>query len=206
MKPQQLLLPIFLFFIAQTLNAQTFKAGITAGVNWTQIDGDNIGGFTKPGLSAGVISEIPLAQNWGLAFEILYSQKGSTSFLTTSGYNFTLYYDYAEMPLLVKFHDPKGGLTFGAGASAGRLVRYKYTESKVDLTDIYFKDHKPNNWDWDYVLEGSYQFNDVWSAGIRWSKSMRSFRFDPNSNFNGKQLHHLITLRTSFLFSTLFKK
>ena len=71
MKPQQLLLPIFLFFIAQNLNAQTFKAGITAGVNWTQIDGDDVGGFTKPGLYAGVISEIPLAQNWGLAFEIL---------------------------------------------------------------------------------------------------------------------------------------
>lgn len=207
MKPQLLSLLFTLLILGtQHTHAQTFKAGATVGINWAQIEGDNVGGFTKPGLYAGVISEIPLAKNWAVAFEILYSQKGSSSFLTTSGYQFTLHYDYAEIPLLIKFSDPKGGLTFGAGASAGRLVRYKYTETKVDLSEAYYKDYKPNKWNWEYLLEGSYQFNDVWSAGIRWNRSFSSFRFDPNSNFNNRQFHHLITLRTAFVFSTLFKK
>lgn len=185
--------------------AQLFRAGVVAGMNWSQIEGDNIGGFTKPGLYTGLLSEMSLARNWALSLEILYSQKGSSSNLTTSGIDFRLVYDYVDLPLLVKFRDPKGGLTFGAGLSMGRLLRYKYVEEKVDRSDAYYGNYLPKRSNYEYLLEGSYQISDIWSVGVRWNRSFLSFRTDPNSGFRGGQFHHYISLRTAFVFSALFK-
>lgn len=206
MLKRSLILPILVLFFSSTASAQLFKAGVALGANFAQIEGDDIGGYTKPGLHVGFTSELPLNQRWGLAFELLYSQKGSNSFLTTAGNEFSLRYNYAEIPLLVRFHDLKGGLTFRAGVSLGRLVNYKYLLEKVDLSQSYFATYKPKKWDLESIIEGSYMFNNFWGVGIRWNYSLLSFRYDPNSNFGGRQLHNLITLRTYFLFSALLEK
>ena len=187
-------------------SAQLFKAGVAVGVNFSQIEGDDIGGYTKPGLHLGVSSELPLSERWGVAFELLYSQKGSNSFLTSAGDEFSLRYNYAEIPLLLKFTDLKGGLTFRAGVSLGRLVSYKYLFEKIDLSNSYFATYKPKKWDLESIVEGAYMVNNFFGVGIRWNYSLLSFRFDPNSNFGGRQLHNLITLRTYFLFSALMEK
>ena len=189
-------------------HAQFFKAGIVGGLNASQIDGDNEGGFTKLGVNAGFISQIDLAESWYLNFEILYAQKGSAPAFNTFKY-FKIQTDYAEMPLTIKYHDKKGGLIFGAGLALERLVRAKFfNEFGDDVSELYFIDAgKPKDWNLSGILEGTYMFNPVWGLNIRFSKSILPYRTDSSSQFrNFGQFHRSVAVRTIFLFWAIGKK
>jgi hypothetical protein len=200
-----ILLAVFPFVFSQ---AQFFKAGIVGGLNASQIDGDNEGGFTKLGVNAGFISQVDISESWYLNFEILYTQKGSAPAFNTFRY-FKIQTDYAEMPLTIKYHDKKGGLIFGAGLSLERLVRAKFfNEFGNDVSELYFVDSgKPKDWNLSGVLEGTYMFNPVWGLNIRFSKSILPYRTDSSSQFrNFGQFHRSVAVRTIFLFSAFGEK
>jgi hypothetical protein len=78
--------------------------GAKGGVSFTTLSGDPYPVYdARIGFSAGVFVSIPVARNWSIQPEILYSQKGAK----TSGYcsglptSWTLKLDYVEVPILI---------------------------------------------------------------------------------------------------------
>jgi hypothetical protein len=98
----------FLFLIAKLPHGfaqdNFFQAHLRLGGNFSQVDGDAIGGYNKVGLHTGIgVSHKIAGKNHHIGFEILYSQKGSVRRIDPkdpSPQIFRLYFDYIEFPIL----------------------------------------------------------------------------------------------------------
>lgn len=100
---------LFVFLINfQMLYAQNrFGAGIILGLNASQIDGDKRLGFKKPGLNAGLLGNIRLANKLDFNLEMLYSQRGSQSelFINDELPYFKIKLNYIEIPFMFVYKD-----------------------------------------------------------------------------------------------------
>jgi hypothetical protein len=126
-----LLVPSFFFMVVYDTMAQSFSAGLLAGVSATQLSGDNLGGFDKPGLVAGGMVRMPVTDRWDMALEILYFQKGSRKNADPEKGDYTSYVcklNYFEVPILFQYKTPKR-FTFEAGPTFGALL-YSYEEDE----------------------------------------------------------------------------
>ncbi|MEZ4886707.1 MAG: porin family protein [Chitinophagales bacterium] len=211
MKKLSFLLLLFgCFLFNSTAHAQQlFRAGIVGGFNFTQIDGDDVAGYDKLGLNGGFVVELGLDEynRWSAAMEILYSQKGSRSTLRNSVVDFKITMDYAEIPLLVKYHDLKGGLIFGAGVLIGRSVKNKYEIFGLDETEDYFGgDYPPKKWDVGGIVDVSYMFSSTFGLNFRFTNSITATRTNCDSilapsNECLRQRHRALALRAIFMFA-----
>ena len=94
-----------------SIQAQIFKGGVELGLLASQVDGDNMTGYHKPGLHAGAFTYVPLREdNLQLQTGIYYMQKGckatntrSTGELNT--YHMTLH--QIGMPIMIRFNCQK---------------------------------------------------------------------------------------------------
>ncbi len=108
------------FFITQ---AQKFHGGLFAGVAASQISGDNLSGFNKPGVFAGAFTNIFFKEKYGLELELYYVQKGSRKiFKNDYSYTYKLNLQYFEMPILFKFKFFKR-FYLEAGPALGVLIK-----------------------------------------------------------------------------------
>ena len=77
------LLCVLLFPALHEVQAQRFKGEIIAGLNASQVDGDEVYGFAKFGANAGLGVMLPFSftgkeeKNWAVSMEMLLHQKGS---------------------------------------------------------------------------------------------------------------------------------
>lgn len=120
--------------------AQFIKAVLPIGLNFTQVDGDEIAGYNKVGLHTGIGAMIDLNEGdtWEIGFEILYSKMGSKSNTIEAidiGYDLKFQYDYVSVPLLVNYKDVGKGY-LGAGIVISRLVNNKRFEDKIEVPDV----------------------------------------------------------------------
>lgn len=143
-----LILPL-LFLLPLTAGAQNIHAFVTAGATMSQVEGDELKGFNRLGFTGGVGALTALTDNyrWGLSIEALFSQRGiyNNSHDPQNYYNIDLVLNYVDIPLLLHFQDPYGGMLFGAGLCYGRLVqqphgviRYNAAYFIPDTTDMTF--------------------------------------------------------------------
>jgi len=88
------------------LDAQKFKGSAVFGFNLAQIDGDDLAGFTKLGLTGGAKLAYPIKKNSDLNLELLYSQRGSNSNFGFGNINQN-YTDlkYLEIPVYINIKD-----------------------------------------------------------------------------------------------------
>ena len=144
-----LLLSAFCFIAS----AQRFIGGVAAGINLTQVDGDEIFGYTKIGFNGGPYIKLMLdkKQRFSITMELLYSQKGAQlkdrnrTYVEYHSkgdtllidprypkYDKKLYYklrtDYLEIPLIVHFEDPRSRVGIGVGIAWSRLVYIREME------------------------------------------------------------------------------
>ncbi len=105
-----------------------FYAGLVAGANFSQVDGDYYAGYHKAGLNVGGIGYARLYKHLALSWEILYSQKGATSTFarvapadTVVVIKYAINNAYAEIPLMVNYFDKRKS-HFGMGVSFNRMV------------------------------------------------------------------------------------
>lgn len=73
----------------------------------------------------GVASEIERRASVGTRPRTAVFPKGSASSYSLTSYGgvpFQIRMHYADIPVLVRYHDVIGGLTFGGGASVGRSL------------------------------------------------------------------------------------
>lgn len=97
------------------------------GVVTSQLQGDLLKGFEHWGITAGVGAIVPLdgRDRWSLSLEADFTQRGAreASRSVETPYRLDLTLDYVDIPLMLNFHDPYGGMTFGLGVCYGRLVQ-----------------------------------------------------------------------------------
>ena len=124
-----------LLSVVCSLSAQQFKAGVTAGIASSQVDGDTYAGYNKAGIFAGayVTKRLAPESKWSASFEITYIQKGSRKIPHPDRGDFaeyTLRLNYAEVPVLLKYDfaladstgEHKMSFALFGGIAAGALV------------------------------------------------------------------------------------
>ncbi len=175
------LLIIALLALPLSIQAQRIHAYVTSGVTMSQIEGDELKGFKKVGFNGGVGALTAISHNgrWGLSLEAMYAQRGAYNG-TGDPYSIKLTLDYIEIPLLVHYQDPYGGMLFGAGLSYGRLVqqphgtiRYNPNYFYPDTTDLVFLSN-------DLMAVADARFT-IWRGlqfNIRWQYSLLAIKRD----------------------------
>lgn len=126
---------IFIFSLLLTIESysQRILGVVSAGVNITQVDGDEIYGFKHYGINIGPSVIIPFTRNrkWDVTLELVYSQIGSyekyANIDTLPRPYYKLNLDYAQVPVMVHFTD-KNVVSGGLGFSYGQLVDVKEWE------------------------------------------------------------------------------
>jgi len=215
-----LLLILSGIFLTTGLQAQRILGAISAGINLTQVDGDEVYGFKKIGFNGGPSVIMPFGKNgkWSVTMELLFSmngayQKGGTSVPDTGEVdtNVPAYYDgyklnlnYVQVPLMVHFTDKKV-IAAGAGFAYGQLVSVKEWEDGIQTQTS---------------LKGPYTLADfqvladlrirLWTklwANVRYGYSLLPIRTREFTNITGKQewirkqYNNVITLRLTWVFN-----
>jgi len=100
-----------------------FKAGISAGLATTQIDGDGYEGWNKVGLSLGGFVNTKISEKVTTEFQINYVQKGSVNPIDHDLGDLNYYrirLTYVEVPLLFRMKLKK--FYYEAGPAIGTLI------------------------------------------------------------------------------------
>lgn len=175
---------LILFFLlsSKTQAQQRFKAGLIAGFNLSQIDGDNAAGYERFGLVGGVRGVAILSKKSELSLELLYSQRGSQSDLdvSVSPMPFKIKLNYIAVPVLFnyldwevedddknKFHK----MHFSGGFSYGRLLNADVDDglpnSDLDIIATFFRQN-----DVSIVLGATFYANRHLGFTMRWNRSL----------------------------------
>ena len=205
-----LLLFIILQFLSFSVNAQNmgperrFEAGIVAGFNLSQVNGDLLYGFNKIGLNVGGRVDAVLTERWRLSLEMLFTQQGaSRNKLDNPASAFDkIRLNFVEAPVMIHFQDWK--IQASAGLSYGRLINYEVISSTgEDATD-----QTPLRNDlFSVVLGGTFFFDEHVGLNILWSKWINNLRISnpdepiplPNQE-SGKFIGQNITIRGIYMF------
>jgi hypothetical protein len=189
--------------------AQSVLGAVSAGINLTQVDGDEFFGFHKVGLNIGPMVSLPFGKNkkWSVSLELLYSQKGSYHYGAYDSTTFRLVQDYAEVPVLIHFTD-KNLISGGVGFSYGQLINYK--ETKNQLYDSVFQYQTGlSNYDISVIADLQIRIVSKLWADFRYQYSMKSNRTvlvtDPNAPllapFTREQYNNVISIRFTWVFN-----
>lgn len=110
--------------LVENCPAQRFKLELHGGIAGTQMSGDQLSGFNKPGLFAGAGVQADLSQKTALGFRMLFFQRGSQKRLrndSTDTEYYLLRLNYLEVPLTFRYQ-LKERFTVEAGPSIGYLI------------------------------------------------------------------------------------
>jgi hypothetical protein len=166
-----------LFFICMFFSGiaqeQRFSAGIKAGLSSSQVSGDDLSGFDKAGLIAGLFVKANLTKKWSAQFELLYIQKGS-KYKAHPESGDTKYYrlqlNYLEVPIAFQYHYKKWVIEAGPGF--GYLINNKEENEMGNIT-AYRPFHKS---ELNYIAGFDYRIFNNFSVNCRYSNSILSIR------------------------------
>lgn len=163
----RLVLAAVMMVFSVCLQAQNFSGRLILGINGSQIDGDGMSGYYKPGLVAGGGVRFPVNSRLSIGPEIMYSMKGSkASFdqVTKQGYPRIIYrVNYLDLPLVADYRI-SGGIQAEGGISYGRLLNAKLDNgSNLGFVDVPYLFKKS---DFQILLGLKYEvFDNVWLSG-----------------------------------------
>jgi hypothetical protein len=165
---------LFSLFIHFHVRGQRFKASVLAGINSSQVSGDELAGFNKAGILLGGSAILPLNKSFEAEMEILFIQKGSRSKLSEDNTNIDYYkmaLNYLEVPIIFTFY-PTPKVSLHAGPTVGVLLSAKEEDIAGSRTDqITFENYELG------VAGGlSFHFNKSISLSMRLSNSLLPIR------------------------------
>ena len=196
---------VTILIMGTSISAQQFRAGVSFGVNASQIGGDGYSGFNKAGINTGLFSNTKITKELDFQFEINYSEKGSRKNARPDKDDndfFLLRMPYIEIPLMVQYH--KKNFTYEAGLSYSRLLS-SYLEDENGTFEIEPQLNQFSDNDFAFLLGVNFSFTDNIIMNWRFNTSFLPFRkFDSGSNelpFDSGMYHHYVafTLRYQFL-------
>ncbi|MFT4061129.1 MAG: porin family protein [Edaphocola sp.] len=160
-----------------------FAAGICLGANFTQVDGDYMNGYHKVGLNTGFTGWVSLSRKWGLALDLLFSQKGSNSATARESSAVGTYFEhyrirlnYAEVPVVVQMRI-KEQFLFGIGASYNSLISSKEEMNDASSDKVFDSGVYPfRRSSFDGILNASWLFYNNWVLNARYQYSLTPIR------------------------------
>ncbi len=168
-----------LWMMTWQAQAQRFEAGLVAGLNLSQIDGDRLAGFNKPGFVGGVKVATILSERWQVRLEMLFSQQGSSR--TRQDDPFSAYdkirLNFVEVPVLLQFKEWK--FHIGGGVSYARLIDFQVIDALGgDVTNT--QDFNENTFS--LVFNGIYYFRENMGFEVRWFRSLNDLQQLPGAS------------------------
>lgn len=218
-----LMVALLLFFTEGDIFAQGhFKATALAGINFSQIDGDQQEGYRKPGVSLGLCGSIYIRPDIEIGTELLYNAKGAipNSGIPANGLGFDDKYfsrfslNYSEISLFGSFHfKPNFVKKYYArslqfGLSYGRLLKsstsiIKYNTPVTSLETTIENQYNPN--DFSYIIGFSQLVTPRIGISIRHTRSINYLYKNPTSGgANGQITSGFKHLQPFFLSFHLF--
>jgi len=215
-----------IIFVSKQSFPQHILGAISAGVNLSQVDGDQVYGFNKVGLNFGPSVIIPFGKEkrWSVTLELLYSQLGSSqknvgTVLDTVYSKTPKYYDgyrlslnYVQIPVIVHYTD-KRFIAGGIGFLYGQLVSVTEYENYDDSRGFV----RTNT-----TLQGPYTLPDFEALAdvririyqgfwfdVRYSYTMFPIRtrefVNPyfSNTFIRKQYNNVVTVRLVYIFNDI---
>lgn len=177
------ILILYALFLCVTVMAQSqkVKLGLKAGLNISSLtfDESELNSTSKAGFTAGFMVEIPMAKNFSIQPELLYSQQGTkTSFsdidVTNSNFSSTIQLDYLNIPVMLKYYVAKG-LSVQAGPQIGILLKAnnKYQDNFLGYENKESFDLKEYSTGIDTSVNFGlgYQFKDKFYTDLRYTIS-----------------------------------
>lgn len=226
---KKLFILTFCTLILSSISAQRFIGGVVAGMNLSQVEGDEVNGFKKFGFNGGgsIMLSLNEKQTFFITTEILFTQKGAYQTNTTGvtarplddtlliNYAFPknnkIYYklrlDYVEVPLMIHYEDPLTGSALGIGASWARLVNIKETFLGYQLfTDIQSGRYYRDTWsvivDIKIPIYMGLKFNFRYQYSIVPIGADRSYYALVNADpFKRKLFHNVLSFRMLYTFN-----
>jgi len=173
-----------------------FRGFPVIGYNTSQIDGDNLAGFYKSGLSAGagVFVMLDERERFSLSMEILYNQKGSRSRPGVRPLD-RVSLNYVDVPVQFNYHD-KDRMIFGAGLSFGNLFGAKVLVNDTLRNDV-SDGFEPR--EFGYLFTATFLAAESIGIGLRYSGSILSFGQSVNPFVSGL-INRTVGLRASYIF------
>ena len=215
---------LFLLLITMRTDilAQRIKGEVFAGINLSQVDGDEIYGFDKVGLNTGVGAILPIGKHFTFSVETQYSQKGSvqgeqyadTVFNPNTGMDefwtgeYKLKLDYLEVPVLFHFTDKL--ISAGLGISYGRLVNVKEYEHGNLVTTTTLNEGPYDKNDYNFLVDINFRIHKKISKfkfNVRYTYSIDKIRtrdfYNKLYEYTGTrdQYNNLVSLRLIYVFN-----
>ena len=166
---------VALALLATTAQGQRIHALMSSGATLSQIEGDELKGFRMLGYTGGVgaIVNLDKKERWHISLEALYSRRGSYH-ASGDPFSMSLPLNYIDIPLMVHFRDPWGGMLIGLGLNYGRLVQqpegtimYNPSYFVPDTTDMSFLSNEVAVvFDFRFPIWRGLQFNLRWQYSI----------------------------------------
>lgn len=190
-----------IFHAQQETTNNRFGLHMTVGLNLSQLDGDGIRGYNKPGLFAGM----QVSRSWGRVWEwqtgLAYSEQGSQSrFLALKGNDARIGLRYMVIPLEIHFKDWQQ-------VSGYYKIRFLLAVNYSRLFD-YVISNPASYWPLNNFAENDlswsagflYQLNKHWSIGLRYSRSFTYLYDAGRSNFStyNTMLGYFLNLRLTY--------
>lgn len=179
MKKVLIILSVFLGLCSGKALAQNFKGYGVIGFNGSHVIGDQMTGYNKPGLLAGLRVAFPFSEKWDLSLGLTYVQKGSRRTYNRSGQPeggaqvwHLLRTHYVEVPLLFHYGLPflDERIKLYTGISGARLMGVQLQRFQGLNED----EHPIRPYDLSYHLGGSFAISDNWTFSITNSHSFVS--------------------------------
>ncbi len=160
---------------------QRFSMHAKIGMDVSQMSGDGLSGFHKPGANIGAIVKGKLKNNHAFSIGIEYISKGSRAPIDTLNHNtFAYRLHYVQIPLLYHFQYNQR-LQFQIGPYASYLVKQGVMANK-NLYTMYEYGGQPGfrSWDVGGCLGASFIFNDNNNFLIEFGQSILPIRPNPS--------------------------
>jgi hypothetical protein len=174
-------------------HAQQFKGGLLFGITGCQIDGDNFGGYNKPGITAGMFVKREVSYKWGYQAELKYIMKGAAKITTGTDptvYKKTLH--YLEIPVLAMYR-----ISNVTGVETGLAAAYMGYASLNFGNGIENATSTVKRYDINYIAAVSYIYSEKVTFNLKFCYSIVPIsRLPGNLTFWGTygQYNHILAL------------
>lgn len=135
---KKLFLLITLLLATSALFAQRFDAGLIAGFNGSQVEGDELKGYHKVGILAGIFVQTDIAPAIVAGMEIKYSQKGARRKFDPEKNEikdkYIMRLGYIDVPIFMGFRANQRSMII-AGIAPGVLIHSKELNSEGEIPE-----------------------------------------------------------------------
>lgn len=169
---RKLLVAVGFLFVLNVAVAQRFDAGLFAGLNASQVEGDGFKGYHKAGVLAGAYVQTDIAPAIAAGFEFKYSQKGSRKKYDPKKPDqdkYVMRLGYIDIPIYLSFRTNDRSMIIG-GIAPGILIHSKEINSYGELVE---QDRQEfNTFDLQPFLGFRFDFLERTSVDLRWALSV----------------------------------